>query len=720
MQNQEEIMENTTNDQVILLMDQQDLKPPPPQSSKTATEPPNSNSREEQDHQIHDLKNLPTKTSTLRRLSFSKPKSRLTDQKYPPLSSKPILESEQVDHFISNQNYPSSTDDEDEDEDEDEDDEREMVFQEKERKRKRKKLTWRALTEWVLFFIILTCLICSITIDSLKRKVKWGLEVWKWCVMVMVVFSGRLVSGWVVAFLVVLIERNFMLREKVLYFVYGLRKSFQNCVWLALVLLAWTFMFNPHVHKNNTMLKKIFQALVAVLIGATIWLIKIVLVKVLASSFHVETYFDRMKESVFHHFILETLSGPPMEEEEAVHEEDMCRRGLLKSKSLPRKWKERGGKEWRTKSFGSRRRIDKEKLRKLSLETRASAWSVKRLVNFVRCSGLSSISKTVDEFGKAESEISNEWEARSCANRIFKNVAKPGAKYIEEEDLMRFLKRVEIHTIFPLFEGALETGRITKSSFRNWVVTAFVERKLLACSLNDTKTAVHQLHKLASAMVSIIIVVVFVLVMGLATTNVIFLVSSQLLLLGFMFQNTCKTIFESIIFVFVMHPFDIGDRCVIDGVQMVVEEMNILTTVFLRYDKEKIYYPNSVLLTKPISNFRRSPEMGDSVTFSVDMSTSLDSIAALKKSIQLYIESKPKYWNPKHTVIVTGIQNMNKMTMALCVLHTINHQNYGERTSRISELIMELKKMFENLGIKYHLLPQELHITQLNMMPLHS
>jgi len=43
-------------------------------------------------------------------------------------------------------------------------------------------------------------------------------------------------------------------------------------------------------------------------------------------------------------------------------------------------------------------------------------------------------------------------------------------RYIEEEDLLRFLKTVEVHSIFPLFEGAVETGKITKSSFRNWVV----------------------------------------------------------------------------------------------------------------------------------------------------------------------------------------------------------------------------------------------------------
>ena len=68
---------------------------------------------------------------------------------------------------------------------------------------------------------------------------------------------------------------------------------------------------------------------------------------------------------------------------------------------------------------------------------------------------------------------------------------------------------------------------------------------------------------------------------------------------------------------------------------MTVEEVNILTTIFLRYDNEKIFYPNSVLATKPISNFYRSPEMGgDSVEFAIDFSTSMETIAALKDGIK--------------------------------------------------------------------------------------
>ncbi|KAL3497976.1 hypothetical protein ACH5RR_040708 [Cinchona calisaya] len=152
--------------------------------------------------------------------------------------------------------------------------------------------------------------------------------------------------------------------------------------------------------------------------------------------------------------------------------------------------------------------------------------------------------------------------------------------------------------------------------------------------------------------------------------------------------------------------------------------MNILSTVFLRYDNKKIYYPNSVLITKPISNFYRSPEMGDAVAFTINLSTPMDTIIALKKAIQTYIESKPKHWNPKHSVIVKEIENVDKLKMALCVQHTINHQNFGDRNIRITELIFELKRIFEALNIKYHLLPQEVHLTQVNMnnwrMPMHT
>lgn len=99
-------------------------------------------------------------------------------------------------------------------------------------------------------------------------------------------------------------------------------------------------------------------------------------------------------------------------------------------------------------------------------------------------------------------------------------------------------------------------------------MNVYNERKSLAHSLNDTKTAIEELNKLLSGIVFLVILIVWLLMMGFLTTKVLVFISSQLLLVVFMFGNTAKTAFEAIIFVFVMHPFDVGDRCVIDGVQV--------------------------------------------------------------------------------------------------------------------------------------------------------
>lgn len=66
---------------------------------------------------------------------------------------------------------------------------------------------------------------------------------------------------------------------------------------------------------------------------------------------------------------------------------------------------------------------------------------------------------------------------------------------------------------------------------------------------------------------------------------------------------------------------------------MVVEEMNILTTVFLRYDNLKIIYPNSILSQRAISNFYRSPEMGDAIDFLVHIATPAEKIALIKQRV---------------------------------------------------------------------------------------
>jgi len=67
---------------------------------------------------------------------------------------------------------------------------------------------------------------------------------------------------------------------------------------------------------------------------------------------------------------------------------------------------------------------------------------------------------------------------------------------------------------------------------------------------------------------AIVIVVIWLVLLEIASSKVLLFVSSQVVLLAFIFGNTVKTVFESIIFLFIVHPYDVGDRCEIDSVQV--------------------------------------------------------------------------------------------------------------------------------------------------------
>lgn len=69
-------------------------------------------------------------------------------------------------------------------------------------------------------------------------------------------------------------------------------------------------------------------------------------------------------------------------------------------------------------------------------------------------------------------------------------------------------------------------------------------------------------------------------------------------------------------------------------------------------------------------------------------------------------------------MVVKDIVNLNKMNMILYVRHTMNYQNMVEKNSRRTDLVLEMKKIFEELSIQYHLLPQEIHLSYSGSTPL--
>ncbi|XP_042427913.1 mechanosensitive ion channel protein 6-like [Zingiber officinale] len=612
---------------------------------------------------------------------------------------------------------------------------------------KRSGFSWLTLLEWVSLVLILAAFACSLSLPSLRRMTALELHLWKWLLLLFVLICGRLVSGWVVRWIVFWIERNFLLlRKRVLYFVYGVRRAVQNCLWLGLVLLSWQFLFDKNVQARvkSGNLHYVTKVLFCLLVANLFRLAKTLFVKVLASSFHVSTYFDRIQESLFNQYVIGILSGPPLMEIQTIKEEEertaaevqmlqnagariptelqaaalSCKTGRVAGNDSVGKSTQIGKSTKLTSPKHLDEGITIDELHKLN-QKNVSAWRMKRLVRIVRYGTLATLDEQVRQ-GAGEddpvTQICSEFEAKAAARKIFNNVARPGAKHIYLTDLLRFMKNEEAIKTMNLFEGAQEKSRVSRRSLKNWVVNAFRERRALALTLNDTKTAVNKLHQMANVIVSIIVFAIWLLILGIATTHFFVLLSSQLLLLVFIFGNTLKMVFESIIFLFAMHPFDVGDRCEIDGVQMFVEEMNILTTVFLRFDNLKVTYPNTVLATLPLGNFYRSPDMGESIDFCIHVATPVEKIAIMRERILGYLENKKEHWYPGPLVVLRDVDDMNKLKISIWMRHRINFQDMGERFVRRELVVQEMIKVLRELDIEYRMAPLDVNVRNMHVV----
>lgn len=331
---------------------------------------------------------------------------------------------------------------------------------------KKDRLDIWTLLQWVSLILIIAALVCSLVIPYLRNKSLWTLSLWKWEVFVLVLICGRLVSGWVIRIIVFFIERNFLLRKRVLYFVYGIKKAVQNCLWLGLVLIAWHCLFDKRVERKtkSKTLRYVTKILVCLVVGTLLWLVKTLVVKVLASSFHVSTYFDRIQESLFNQYVIETLSGPPLieikkneEEEERIAAEIQKLQNAgatmpasLKATTYPSPQAQAAkvigsGRTQKSPRIGTPRisrtfskKVNEEEegitidhLHKLNPKN-VSAWNMKRLMNIIRYGTLSTLDEQIQDTSHDDDEsatkIRSEYEAKAAARKIFQNVAKPGSR----------------------------------------------------------------------------------------------------------------------------------------------------------------------------------------------------------------------------------------------------------------------------------------------------
>lgn len=80
--------------------------------------------------------------------------------------------------------------------------------------------------------------------------------------------------------------------------------------------------------------------------------------------------------------------------------------------------------------------------------------------------------------------------------------------------------------------------------------------------------------------------------------------------LSWLIGGSLQEVLASIIFLFVKHPFDVGDRVNIDLSIYTVKEIRLLSTIFLDVNGTLVQAPNHGLTTKVIPfNWQQAEEL---------------------------------------------------------------------------------------------------------------
>ncbi|KAF2287163.1 hypothetical protein GH714_038520 [Hevea brasiliensis] len=606
--------------------------------------------------------------------------------------------------------------------------------------------------ESTIFVCIMGLLITTLTVDRLRNSRIWDFEMWKWCFLILAVLCGRLIGYLLTLALVKLIWKFCSWRqwvERELYFAYGV-KSIIVFIWLALVFLAWALLFNSGVKRSKDVKKivnDVTRGLAGCLIGVAIWSVKTLLVKLLA-SFHVQTLFHRVKEANYNRKILEAFSKKKKVQQDT--REELL--NAIRDKKLPPLFGDCDlSKEINIEGEEGAKKAANEIFKKLAKRQSARAIGEGRQSMMVE--GMQSIGNIPNLSPQSLLPVTSKpsppttsrgkyMPLKDLLDCIEKELVSPACQLVKKkmcihcqvvkETRKHFLALAEdisfkdwVEQILKYHRGVVaddkaseeDKKRIKKSVFRNWVVKVYKDYESVNSALKYRKTAVDELNKLASVVVLFVIIIVWLLFMEYLSIKIVVFITSQLLLVAFMFGNTAKTVFEAIIFVFVMHPFEIGDRCLIDDKQMIVDEMEILTTTFLGSDNARICYPNSVLATKSISNFYRSPPpMLDSLEFAIRRDTEIELIKELQFVIKKYLESNPRRWRPDHSLQFKEIEGDN-MKVILYFNHTLNFHDAAKRDKRRSDLVLDMNTIFEVLGIKdKDLSPLQFHLNSIGSM----
>ncbi|KAI0397179.1 serine/threonine protein kinase [Xylariaceae sp. FL0594] len=297
--------------------------------------------------------------------------------------------------------------------------------------------------------------------------------------------------------------------------------------------------------------------------------------------------------------------------------------------------------------------------------------------------------------------------SEALARRIWMSFVVEGKDALYAEDIAEVLgdsHREEAEECFDALDDD-GNGDISLDEMVRKVVDIAKERKAIGNSMQDIGQALGVFDKILLFIVLLIVIFVFLAFFQSSFITTLATAGTTLLSLSFVFAVTTQEFLGSCIFLFVKHPYDVGDRVDITGPekeQLIVERISLLYTVFTRIDKmQVVQIPNIVLNTLWIENVSRSKAMKEVIDLNVSYDTSFEDIELLRLEMEKFVRSpeNSRDFQQDITISVSGVGDLDKLQLKITIKHKSNWHNEAVRATRRSKFICALAQALKKVPV---------------------
>ncbi|KAL0948986.1 hypothetical protein HGRIS_009085 [Hohenbuehelia grisea] len=194
--------------------------------------------------------------------------------------------------------------------------------------------------------------------------------------------------------------------------------------------------------------------------------------------------------------------------------------------------------------------------------------------------------------------VSSSREAKRLARAIYHRFKDRRRNYLLPSDFYpAFPSTDAAEAAFRVFDKD-NNGDISRAEIKSTLVKVYKERRFLSRSMRDVGAALTTLDHILLFFALVVLFFISLSVFGVEVGDSLTSVYSLGIAASFIFKNAASSAFDAIMFLFVTHPFDTGDRVFIDDENMIVKKMGLFATEFTRSDGTQTYYFNSQLFSK--------------------------------------------------------------------------------------------------------------------------